>query len=102
MANKIPLTYNEIAVLRSFGDLDEASVPQLAVEARLTPTEMSEAIFKLKGKSLVQTSRDGYFAQITFLGSKALRNWEFDPHEALKGFMPNPKSSLTTSLWKNY
>ncbi|NMF83402.1 hypothetical protein [Nodosilinea sp. P-1105] len=88
MARKIPLTFNELAVLKSFGDLCEASIPQLAVEARLTPTEMRETLFGLEGKSLVRTAKGGYFAQITPLGTKALTNWEFDEYQGSSTIVP--------------
>ena len=91
MKRKIPLTFNEISVLKSFGELTEASIPRLAVEARLTPTEMQETISRLKAKNLVKTYR-GHFAKLTNLGSMALENWEFDPSESPQALMPRPVS----------
>lgn len=92
MKRKIPLTFNEISVLKSFGELPEASIPQLAVEARLTPTEMQETISKLEEKSLVKTY-NGYFAKITRLGSRTLENWEFDLNESPRVLMPKPNTN---------
>jgi len=96
MVEKFSLTFNEVAVLKAFGDEDESSVPQLAVRARLTPTEMNEAISKLAFKDLVETSFDGYFASLTLRGSKARLNWEFDKDENGSGIPSKPQEPYSS------
>ncbi len=93
MSQKILLTFDEISVIKSFGELSEASVPQLAVQARLTPTEMAETMAKLQSKSLVKTYKGGHFAKLTALGCMALTNWEFDPQGSSHILMPKSGNS---------
>ncbi|MGB5974290.1 MAG: helix-turn-helix domain-containing protein, partial [Nodosilinea sp.] len=75
MKKKVLLTYNEASILRAFGDTIESSVPALAVEAHLTPTEMRDAVSRLENKRLVSTFNHGYFVRLTPQGEDARLNW---------------------------
>lgn len=105
---KFSLTFNEVAVLKAFGEEDESSIPQLAVRARLTPTEMSDVISKLEFKALIKTSFNGYFAALTSRGSKARLSWEFDKDEQFRPSKPStqepypPKVQTETEKQKDF
>lgn len=105
MSNKVVLRYEELRVLQAFGHLDEVAIPQLALEARLTPTEMSEVVSRLASKNLVRTG-NGYFAHLTKFGAAARENFVFDT-ESLKSSLfklenhhPQPSTSSTLEAEK--
>lgn len=84
---KISLTYNEAAILISFGEACEASVPDLAVSARLTPAEAQEALKSLQKKELIDFFDGKIFVRLTTKGDYARCNWILDSEE-------NPRNIL--------
>jgi DNA-binding MarR family transcriptional regulator len=96
MNNRVVLTYEELRVLQAFGSLEEAAIPQLALEARLTPTEMGEAISRLVSKNLVKTEGNDYFVQLTSFGSAARGNYLLDS-ESVSSSSFHPKSAHSQS-----
>ncbi len=71
---KIYLTEKESRIIKAFGQVREAFVPQLAVTARLTPSEVTQALSGLEHKVLVEHP-EPHFARLTPKGVQARLNW---------------------------
>ena len=94
MDKKVELTFNELSVLNAFGKTPEASIPKLAVEARLTPTEMKLAVSSLAKRSLIATSKDGNFARLTYYGKSARSNFSIsDDRSPFNNFFQAPPTN---------
>jgi hypothetical protein len=87
------LTYSEAALLGAFGSLFEAFAPEVAVVARLTPTETEEALAGLKKKSLVELLDRNGLVRLTHKGKQAKLNWTFED----EGISKNKESSFRCS-----
>ena len=95
MGKKVELTFHELSVLNAFGHMPEASIPKLAVEARLTPTEMKVVISSLTRRSLILAIKDGNFARLTPFGASARANFLLANNNkpVNRPFGPSPSSN---------
>lgn len=96
---KILLTYNEASILGAFGEASEVSIPELAVSAKLTPSETKDALLGLIDKELVNFFDDHKFVRLTLKGENARLSWAFEVSDlSREKLYPSPKTGSSGAL----
>lgn len=93
------LTHNEAQLLSAFDNASNAFIPELAVSARLTPTEAESAVHGLLGKRLlILEDKKIRYVRLTSLGVKAKESWPVDASSTVRSNRYNETDSLDDAL----